>query len=61
MREEVLPILACPECRGELELVAEGRNGEEITSGKLHCKSCGHVYPIEVGIPNFIPEHAFKP
>ncbi len=47
-------ILACPMCKGELELeVVEGN--EEIITGKLYCAKCDERYPIEGGIPNLLP------
>ncbi|MFW6142533.1 MAG: methytransferase partner Trm112 [Candidatus Saliniplasma sp.] len=54
MKESLLDILRCPECKGELELTIE-KEDEEIEEGTLHCKECSIDYPIEDGIPNMIP------
>lgn len=51
--EELLRILACPRCHGEL--TAE-RRGEE-TQG-LTCAACGVVYPVREGIPVMLVEDA---
>ncbi len=50
-----MEILVCPMCRGDLELSATERDGEEIVSGSLRCVECGEVYPIEDTIPNMLP------
>ncbi len=39
--KELLDILSCPACRGDLEL--SGKN--------LRCKRCRNRYPIKEGIP----------
>ncbi len=50
-----MEILACPLCKGELELSVEEENEQEIVSGSLHCQSCGENYPITDTIPNLLP------
>ncbi|MFO7967073.1 MAG: methytransferase partner Trm112 [Archaeoglobaceae archaeon] len=55
MKRDLLDILACPTCKGDLELVVEEENEEEITAGKLVCSKCKVEYPIEDGIPNMLP------
>jgi uncharacterized protein YbaR (Trm112 family) len=55
MKRSLVEILACPVCKGELELkVAEEGEGEVI-KGTLRCGKCNHDYPIEEGIPNLLP------
>ncbi len=55
MKRELLDILACPVCKGDLELEVEEENDNEIIKGKLYCKKCDESYPIEDGIPNLLP------
>ena len=55
MKPELMEVLCCPMCRGDLTLAARERNGEEIVSGELACPKCQIVYPIEDGIPNLLP------
>lgn len=43
---ELLEILACPMCKGDVKL-----KGDELV-----CKECGRHYPIENGIPNMLPD-----
>ncbi|MBC7109619.1 MAG: methytransferase partner Trm112 [Archaeoglobi archaeon] len=56
MKKKTLEILACPECKGELELRPEVEEGEEILEGELICKSCGERYIITEGIPDLRPK-----
>ena len=52
-----MEILACPKCKGDLELKVEEEKDDEIIKGMLSCKSCGIDYPITDAIPNLlIPE-----
>ena len=55
MKRELMDILACPVCKGELELRVSREDGDEILEGTLHCGSCDHSYPIEDSIPNLLP------
>jgi uncharacterized protein YbaR (Trm112 family) len=55
MKRDLMEILACPMCKGDLDLEVFEEDGEEILNGKLCCKSCGECYPIEDGIPNMLP------
>jgi uncharacterized protein YbaR (Trm112 family) len=56
MKKELMDILACPMCKGDLELsIAEEAEGGEIEKGSLYCKNCDLRYPIEEGIPNLLP------
>ena len=50
-----MDILACPVCKGELELKIEAEDSEEIITGKLICHKCNETYPIEEAIPNLLP------
>ncbi len=54
MKRNLLDILRCPECKGELDLTVEEEK-EEIEEGTLHCGACDIDYPIEDGIPNMLP------
>lgn len=55
MRRKLLEILACPSCKGDLDVIVEEENQEEILRGKLICRACNAEYPIEDGIPNMLP------
>ena len=55
MRPDLLEILRCPVCRGELTLATRTTEGTEIVSGTLTCAACRVDYPIEDGIPDLLP------
>jgi uncharacterized protein YbaR (Trm112 family) len=55
MKRVLLDILACPVCKGGLELTVMSENEKEIVSGSLYCRKCDHRYPIEDTIPNLLP------
>jgi uncharacterized protein len=55
MRPDLLDILRCPVCRGELTLVVRAREGDDIVQGTLTCAQCRVDYPIEDGIPDLLP------
>lgn len=50
--EELLKIIVCPDCHGELVL----SDVPELT-----CQSCGLVYPVRDGIPVLLVDEARKP
>jgi uncharacterized protein YbaR (Trm112 family) len=55
MRHDLMEILVCPLCKGDLQLTVEREEGDEIMAGKLVCSQCNETYPIEEGIPNMLP------
>ncbi len=55
MRRSLLDLLACPVCKGDLDIRVTEETQEEIVSGELVCRKCGERYPIEDGIPNMLP------
>lgn len=52
LSKELLDILACPKCKGDIRLNEAG-NG-------LICDSCKLLYPIKDGIPVMLIEEAEK-
>jgi uncharacterized protein YbaR (Trm112 family) len=55
MRRELMQILACPVCKGDLELRVDDEKEEEIVTGSLYCSKCKYSYPIVDTIPNLLP------
>ena len=55
MKKDLMDILACPVCKGDLTLTVTKENGDEVVEGSLHCNSCDETYPIEDTIPNLLP------
>lgn len=52
MYKEILNLLKCPKCNGELSLTIEKEENSEIVEGKLSCKD-GHDWAIREGVINF--------
>ncbi len=48
--KELLEILACPACKGDVEL----------KENKIVCTKCGRKYPIKQGIPVMLIDEAQK-
>ena len=55
MKRDLMEILACPVCKGKLELSVEEEKEQEIVSGSLYCPRCNERYPIVDTIPNLLP------
>ncbi len=55
MKKDLMEILACPVCKGDLELKVDKEEGEEVVAGSLYCAACDFSYPIEDTIPNLLP------
>ena len=55
MKRDLMDILACPVCKGKLELTVEVEEEGQILIGTIHCPKCNVDYPIADGIPNMLP------
>ncbi|MFH0768580.1 MAG: methytransferase partner Trm112 [Chloroflexota bacterium] len=55
MKKELIEILACPVCKGKLELSVAEENDKEIVAGFLYCQKCNDRYLIVDTIPNLLP------
>ncbi len=55
MKLDLMEILACPMCKGTLELKIETQEGDEVVTGALLCAKCNETYPITDSIPNLLP------
>jgi len=58
MRASTLSRLRCPACTSQLTAEADP-NCEEIEDGRLNCAGCAASYPIERGIPRFVPRENY--
>lgn len=56
MRRNLMEILVCPVCKGELTLTIKEEKGDEIITGSLYCVKCKDTYPIDDYIPNLLPK-----
>jgi len=56
MREDALGYVACPVCKGSLDIdTVEERENAHIMRGTLRCLECSHTYPIMLGVPHLLP------
>ena len=51
MKARLLPYLACPDCRGDIEADFV----EELEEGELACSGCQRVFPVSGGVPSLLP------
>ena len=55
MKKDLMDILACPVCKGRLDLRVDHEDEDEVVTGALLCGACPETYPIEDSIPNLLP------
>jgi uncharacterized protein YbaR (Trm112 family) len=55
MKKDLMEILACPVCKGDLQLEITEEDGKEVITGTLKCTKCSEIYPIKDSIPNLLP------
>ena len=53
LSEELIAVLACPSCRGDLRLLGTLERGDGFL-----CAACDKVYPIYDGIPVLLTDRA---
>jgi SAM-dependent methyltransferase/uncharacterized protein YbaR (Trm112 family) len=55
MRRCLVEKLACPECRGNIELATVGQeNAVHVLEGTLRCTACSRTYPIAKGVARLV-------
>lgn len=55
MHHDLIPILACPDCRGDLRLTSSVEaTPDSVQTGRLTCESCRTEYAIERGVPRLV-------
>ena len=57
VQREVLEILACPKCKGDIRVTERSVNQEEDV---LMCEKCNLLFPIRDRIPVMLIEEAIK-
>ncbi len=58
MQQELLDILACPRCHGDIILKTEKCDGDVQKNIGLTCAACAVMYPIRDDIPIMLLEEA---
>jgi len=56
MKKEIVKILCCPTCKGDLSLEIKKEENGEIIQGTFICAHCKVHYPISDGIPDLLPK-----
>jgi len=46
VKKELMDILACPMCKGDLKLTIVEEDQKEVLTGSLFCAKCNETYPI---------------
>ena len=60
MKRDLMEILACPVCKGDLKLEVQEEDAKEVITGTLTCLKCSEKYPIKDTIPNLLPPELRK-
>ena len=55
MRAPLLEHLVCPACAGKLALTTTRVEDDWIVEGRLDCAACRKQWPVEQGVPDFVP------
>lgn len=55
MKHQLLDLLCCPLCGGQLHLEVKSQHGEQVENGELTCQKCSKSYPIIDCVPRFVP------
>jgi uncharacterized protein YbaR (Trm112 family) len=58
MKKEIIKILCCPTCKGDLDLKIDKEENGEIITGTFTCQTCHVQYPIIDGIPDLLPKES---
>lgn len=56
MKKDLVNILCCPICKGDIKLKVDKEEKNEIIRGSFYCEKCRCKYNIEGGIPNLLPK-----
>jgi uncharacterized protein YbaR (Trm112 family) len=56
MKKEIIELLCCPTCKGDLDLKIDKEVNNDIIEGIFTCRKCKCKYSIKEGIPNLLPK-----
>jgi SAM-dependent methyltransferase len=59
VKRSLLPLLACPRCKSDLDLQAAGPPEADVAEGVLTCTACAATFAIRGGIPRFVDSGAY--
>lgn len=52
MQQDLITLICCPACDGNLRLISHTMAREEIWEGVLQCGKCASTYPVDKGMPH---------
>ena len=59
MKRDLVRLLGCPSCRGDLTLSIETEHAGGVEAGTLTCEPCARRYPIVRGVPRFVESDGY--
>ncbi|HEV7425816.1 MAG TPA: methyltransferase domain-containing protein [Thermoanaerobaculia bacterium] len=59
MNRDLLEVLACPECRGDLDVRSDAEHDGRVETGSLVCRRCDRAFPIVRHVPRFVPGESY--
>jgi SAM-dependent methyltransferase len=59
MTPDLLDLLACPDCHGDLAVTVAREDDHGIEIATLRCQSCGQAFPIVSHVPRFVPADSY--
>jgi SAM-dependent methyltransferase/uncharacterized protein YbaR (Trm112 family) len=54
VKRDLVNLLCCPDCKGDLALVDDSPGMGDVETGRLVCGACDQAFPIVRGIPRFV-------
>lgn len=57
MKEDLISLLLCPACHGELRWRIDECSLDHIEQAEAHCRDCNATYPVHEGIGLFLTSH----
>lgn len=54
MKRDLMTVLCCPDCKGDLALRDDTPELADVEAGRLHCEACDTGFPILRGVPRFV-------
>jgi SAM-dependent methyltransferase/uncharacterized protein YbaR (Trm112 family) len=62
VRAELIDLIVCPACKGELQLEAREEKHSEIWEGSLSCTRCNSTYLVNEGLPHlYVNDETWQP
>lgn len=56
MKESMIDILVCPDCRNRLNIQIHKKDADNIIEGRLLCEHCDTSFNISNSIPELLPK-----